>query len=96
MKEYFVYVVQCSDKSYYTGITNNLERRLYEHNEGINKSAYTYRKRPVVLKYCETFQSPLDAIAFEKKIKNWSRKKKEALFKNDWERIRKLSLKMKS
>ena len=93
MREYFVYVVQCSDKSYYTGITNNLERRLYEHNKGVNKTAYTFRRRPVTLRYCEAFKNPLDAITFEKKLKNWSRKKKEALFSNDWESIRKLSLK---
>ena len=93
MKNYYVYIVQCSDETYYTGITNNLERRLFEHNEGINRTAYTFRRRPVVLKYCETFNDPLDAISFEKKVKDWSRKKKEALFRNDWGDIRKLSLK---
>lgn len=93
MKNYYVYIVQCSDGTYYTGITNNLERRLFEHNEGINRTAYTFRRRPVVLKYCETFTNPMDAICFEKKIKDWSRKKKEALFRNDWEGIRELSLK---
>jgi putative endonuclease len=93
MKSYHVYIVQCSDKTYYTGITNNLDRRLFEHNEGINPTAYTFSRRPVVLKYTETFNNPMDAIIFEKKIKNWSRKKKEALIKNDHEEIRRLSLK---
>jgi len=88
---YFVYIVECSDKSYYTGVTNNIERRLWEHNHGPNKLSYTYSRRPVILKYCERFQNIKYAIAWEKQIKGWSRKKKEALFIDDWEEIKRLA-----
>jgi putative endonuclease len=88
---YYVYIVQCSDGSYYTGITNNLERRIAEHNEGINARCYTYSRRPVMLKYCEHFQHVQAAIAWEKQLKGWSRKKKEALFRNDYEAIKLLA-----
>jgi putative endonuclease len=53
---YFVYIVECSDKSYYTGVTNNLERRIWEHNKDENALACTYKKRPVILKYYQRFQ----------------------------------------
>jgi putative endonuclease len=87
MKLYYTYIVKCSDDSYYTGITNNVERRLMEHNNGILKSAYTYNKRPVVLVWYETFTDVQQAILFEKQIKGWSRRKKEALIKEDWKKL---------
>ena len=83
MKTYSVYILKCSDGSYYTGITNNLERRLYEHVNGLIKSCYTQDKRPVKLMYYEEFNDVKIAISREKQIKNWSRKKKEALIIGD-------------
>lgn len=47
----YVYILRCADGSYYVGITNNINKMLKEHNEGVNKSAYTYNKRPVGLVY---------------------------------------------
>ncbi len=88
---YFVYILKCSDGSYYTGITDNLERRLWEHNYYDDKTVYTYARRPLELKYFERFQNVLSAIAREKQIKGWSRKKKEALFREDWEELKRLS-----
>lgn len=88
---YFVYIVDCSDKSYYTGVTNDVDRRVWEHNNDNNAQAYTFKRRPVVLKYFQRFQNINDAIAFEKQVKGWSRKKKEALFNEDWEEIKKLA-----
>ena len=88
---YFVYIVRCSDGSYYTGVTNDYERRIWEHNSGENKLSYTYKRRPVELMYCERFQDVMQAIAWEKQIKGWSRKKKEALFNSDWEEIKRLA-----
>lgn len=88
---YYVYIVQCNDGLYYTGITNDLKRRLWEHNTGYNKSCFTFKRRPVKLKYYEHFYDVNNAICWEKQIKGWSRKKKETLFKNDWEMIKKLS-----
>ena len=87
MKSYFVYILKCSDNSYYTGFTNNLERRLQEHHSGKNKNCYTFNKRPLKLVWFETFNDVLNAIAIEKKIKGWSRIKKEALIQEDWDKL---------
>jgi len=84
-KEYHVYIVQCEDRSYYTGVTNSVERRVWEHNNDENKNHYTYTRRPVILKFVETYEDINDAIAREKQIKRWSRKKKEALIKQRYE-----------
>ncbi|WP_244215347.1 GIY-YIG nuclease family protein [Pedobacter miscanthi] len=88
---YFVYILECADKSYYFGVTNDLEIRLSQHNNGENIRAYTFSRRPVILKYYQRFDQIEDAIDFEKQVKGWSRKKKEALFKEDWEEIVRLS-----
>ncbi|MBV4360322.1 GIY-YIG nuclease family protein [Pinibacter aurantiacus] len=88
---YHVYILKCRDDSYYVGVTNNLERRLYEHNEGFNDHCYTNDKRPVVLVYSELYSDIKRAILREKQLKGWSRKKKEALFNSDWEQIKQLS-----
>lgn len=87
MKTYFVYILKCNDNSYYTGFTNNLERRLTEHHSGKNNGCYTFDKRPLELKWFEIFNNSLDAISIEKKIKGWSRVKKEALIKQDWDKL---------
>ncbi len=75
---YFVYIVECSDGLYYTGVTNNVERRIFEHNEGIHSESFTYKRRPVKLKYVERFSDINQAIRWEKQLKGWGRKKKEA------------------
>jgi len=87
MKYYYVYILKCSDESYYIGVTNDIERRLDEHRMGINKASYTYSRRPVNLVYHEYFMDINEAIDFEKQIKGWSRAKKEALIKGDWDEI---------
>ncbi|PPD00313.1 MAG: hypothetical protein CTY35_02620 [Methylotenera sp.] len=87
MKTYFVYILKCKDDSYYTGITNDLERRLNEHHSGKNKDSYTHDKRPLTLMWFETFNDVLNAIATEKKIKGWSRRKKEALIDENWDKL---------
>ena len=88
---YYVYIVECADSSYYTGVTNDLERRIIEHNNGNDPSCFTYNRRPVVLKYYLRFQFIEHAISFEKQVKGWNRKKKEALFKEDWPEIKKIA-----
>ncbi|MCF6168493.1 GIY-YIG nuclease family protein [Lutibacter sp.] len=87
MKQYYVYIVKCSDNSYYTGITNNLERRLVEHNSNNDKSTYTFSRRPIKLVWFESFTDANQAIMIEKKIKGWSRKKKEAMINEDWDKL---------
>ena len=87
MKSYYVYIVKCNDDSFYTGITNNLERRLQEHAIGVDIEAYTYSRRPLELVWFETFTDPKQAIIIEKQIKGWSRRKKQALIAEDWDRL---------
>lgn len=91
MKTYYVYIVKCSDNSYYTGMTNNLTRRIDEHNEGNNPESYTYTRRPVKLVFYSEFNEVEQAIAFEKQVKGWSRKKKEAIINDNWETLPELS-----
>ena len=83
MNSYFVYILKCSDKSYYTGITNDVERRLIEHKSGIDESSYTYKRRPLDLVFRQEFNDIKQAILFEKQIKGWSRKKKEAIINGE-------------
>ncbi|MBS1680824.1 MAG: GIY-YIG nuclease family protein [Bacteroidetes bacterium] len=90
-RNYFVYIVECSDGLYYTGVTNDLDRRISEHNEGIHPKSFTFKRRPVKLKYWLRFSDVNQAIDWEKQLKGWGRKKKEALFKEDWESIKKLA-----
>jgi len=91
MKQYFVYILLCSDNSYYTGVTNNLERRLYEHENGIDPKSYTYKRRPLKLVFHEDFNDIKQAIAFEKRVKGWKRSKKEAIINGDWHLLPELS-----
>lgn len=91
MKRYYVYILKCSDNSYYTGVTNDVERRLNEHNFDLNKESYTYNKRPLHLVFCTEFNDINQAISFEKQVKGWSRKKKEAIINDRWEDLKKLS-----
>ncbi len=90
MKDYFVYILKCSDDSYYTGITNNLEKRINEHNSGMIKG-YTSKRLPVVLLYSQRFDDINRAIEVEKQIKGWSRRKKKALIAGDFELLIELS-----
>ncbi|MDB2385528.1 GIY-YIG nuclease family protein [Polaribacter sp.] len=85
MKVFYVYILLCSDNSFYTGMTNNLERRITEHKSGINKSSYTNSRLPIELKWVTEISDPRDAIQLEKKIKGWSRRKKQALIDENWQ-----------
>lgn len=76
---YFVYILECSDGTYYTGMTSHLKRRFSRHKNGSDKRAYTYSRRPVKLVWCEIQQSKEDAKQREKQIKRWNKKQKEAL-----------------
>jgi len=89
----FVYILLCSDGTYYTGVTNNLTLRFTQHQEGTNKQSYTFSKRPLKLVYSQGFQNATDAIAWEKRIKKWSKVKKEALISGDFNKLTTLSKK---
>ncbi|OAB80331.1 GIY-YIG nuclease family protein [Cochleicola gelatinilyticus] len=83
MKLYFTYILLCSDNSYYTGMTNDIERRVEEHIQGKKKSSYTYARRPVELKWFVTCTNPSEAIKIEKQIKGWTHRKKKALIEEN-------------
>jgi len=74
----FVYIVECADGMYYTGITWNLKKRIIEHNSGI-KSMIQPSRRPVKLAFWEKFFTREAAAKREKEIKGWSREKKKKL-----------------
>jgi predicted GIY-YIG superfamily endonuclease len=82
----YVYILQCSDSSYYVGSTTDLERRLFEHQNGLIEG-YTKARRPVELVWMAEFPTEHDAFLRERQIKGWSRAKKQALMRGDWEGI---------
>mgnify|MGYP003638281657 CR=1 FL=1 len=79
-KKYYVYIVECSDGTYYTGYTTDISRRVDEHNYSTKKAAkYTRSRRPVRLLYSETYASVSEALKREYKIKKLSKKQKITL-----------------
>lgn len=91
MKEYYVYILECSDGSFYTGVCNDLGRRFDEHQEGADPKCYTYKRRPVRLIHREISDNIYDILEREKQIKKWSRAKKKALINENWDQLMKLS-----
>ncbi len=89
---YYVYILKCKDETFYTGVTNDLERRLIEHNTGAIPNCYTYNKRPLELMYFEHSSSIHAAINREKQIKGWSRKKKYALILENMDKLKEFSV----
>jgi len=87
---FYTYLLQCSDGSYYLGHTDDLETRVAQHNHG-EIPGYTYSRRPVRLLWSEDFQDRDQAFAIERQLKGWSRAKKEALIRGDWETVRQLA-----
>ena len=84
---FWVYILKCSDGSYYAGHTDNLEKRISEHSKGVI-AGYTYSRRPVNLMFSQEFNTREEALTVERQIKGWSRRKKEALIAQDWDRLR--------
>jgi putative endonuclease len=85
---YYVYILRCFDGSFYVGVTNNIDRRFAEHNDGLNPTCYTYLRRPLILAHVSEFSSPSDAIDFEKRLKRWSHRKKRAFADGDWQALK--------
>ena len=80
-------MLRCSDGSYYVGHTDALEQRLGQHQGGAFASCYTFKRRPVVMVWNDEFPTRDEAKVAERKLKGWSRAKKEALVAGDWERV---------
>ena len=88
----YMYILKCSDETFYTGSTRNLEKRIDQHNSGLG-SKYTSKRRPVVLMYYEKFDSIKKAFEREKQIQKWNHKKKKALVENHYSNLKDLSKK---
>jgi putative endonuclease len=93
MKQSYVYIIKCSDDSYYTGITSNLQKRINEHKIGLHKDSYTYSRGPLKMVFYAEFTDINLAINTEKQIKNWSRAKKEALINGEFDKLPNLAKK---
>src|ERR1700688_3544645 len=88
----YVYMLRCADGFYYLGSAtgDDLGRRIAEHESGAYRG-YTYKRRPVRLVWSEYFDRITDAIAIERRLKGWTRAKKEALINDDWAKLRLLA-----
>ena len=93
MQQSFVYILKCSDNSYYTGVTSKLEQRLFQHQSAFYLDCYTASRRPVELVFYAEFTNISFAIDAEKQIKKWSRIKKEALINGDYDALPNLAKK---
>ena len=87
MKKGYMYILKCNDGSYYTGSTNSLECRVYQHQNG-DGAKYTSKRLPVKLVYFEEFDRIDEAFYREKQIQKWTKAKKEALINYSYERLK--------
>ncbi len=88
---FWVYILRCTDGSYYTGHTDNFDKRIQEHHTGAIASCYTFKRRPIQLVFSQDFSTREEALASEQQIKGWSRKKKEAMIRGDWAEVSRLA-----
>jgi predicted GIY-YIG superfamily endonuclease len=87
---FYVYILRCSDGSYYTGHTDNLEKRMAEHQSG-EYGGYASTRLPVQLLWSQDCATRLEALSAEQQIKGWSRKKKEAMMRGDWKAVQQIA-----
>jgi len=90
MKQGWVYILECADGSYYTGSTSDIDQRIGQHKSGFY-CGYTSSRRPVKLVWSDMFPEMNQAIAVERQIKGWTRKKKEALIRGDFNLLHELA-----
>lgn len=90
MAYFYVYILQCSDGMYYVGHTDNLEQRISEHHSATT-TGFTSRRLPIQLIYHQVFIGRDEALIAERKIKKWTRRKKEALMAGDFLALQQLS-----
>ena len=87
---FWVYILRCSDGSYYTGHTDTLETRIAQHHTG-ECECYTTTRLPLELVWSQEFSTREEALLAERQIKGWSRKKKEAMMRADWGEVIRLA-----
>lgn len=90
MKPFVLYMLRCRDGSYYVGHTDDLDKRIQEHEDG-TCGGYTATRRPVELVFVDEFPTREDALARERQLKGWRRAKKEALISRDWDKLQVLA-----
>jgi putative endonuclease len=91
-----VYILLCSDGSYYTGITRrDVDERVSEHAQGLDPACYTFSRRPFSIVFSASFERVDEAVSFERQIKGWSRPKKEALIRGDYDALPALAARRK-
>jgi tRNA(adenine34) deaminase len=88
---FWIYILRCADDSYYTGHSDDLERRLARHHAGEIPGCYTLERRPLTTVYSQEFETREEALAAERRVKGWSRSKKEALIAGNWDLLRSLA-----
>jgi len=94
MQQSYVYILKCSNDSYDTRVTSNLEQRMFQHDIAFFPNCYTADKRPLQLVFYAEFTDINLAIEKEKQIKKWSRSKKEALINGDYDNLPNLAKKI--
>ena len=87
---FWVYILRCADGSYYTGHTDNLESRISQHHSG-ELGGYTATRKPLQLVFSQPCGTREEALSAERQVKGWSRKKKEAMMRGDWEEVSRLA-----
>ncbi len=93
MKTFYLYILLCSDNTFYTGVTSNLDQRIQQHNSRFFKDSYTSSRLPVELVWYTEFSDPYSAFDWEKRIKKWSQKKKIAVIEGRYNDLIELSKK---
>lgn len=87
---FWIYLLRCADGSFYAGHTDDLDKRIGEHATGAC-GGYTATRLPVELVWSQDCSTRIEALNFERQIKGWSRAKKEALIRGDWDEISRLA-----
>jgi putative endonuclease len=89
----WVYIFECADGRYYVGSYrgDDVDIRVSEHNAGTYQDAWTYSRRPVKLAWAEHYPTALQAIVVERQLKGWSRAKKEAVIRGEWNNLKPLA-----
>jgi predicted GIY-YIG superfamily endonuclease len=93
MQDFYIYILLCSDGSYYTGHTDDMESRMSAHQQRFFPHCYTAKRLPVQLVFVQATSSRAEALIAERQIKGWTRRKKKALIDGDFELLKKLAKK---
>jgi predicted GIY-YIG superfamily endonuclease len=91
MRDFWVYMLRCSDGHYYVGHTDDIDRRLSQHHQG-SYDGYSAARLPVELIWSDRFPDRTQAFAFERRLKSWSRAKKEAFVAGRWDDLKHLAI----